>query len=127
MKKRGALDGHRAYASIYTMQKKYDLAVKFLPTAEGLQSATITVASNDPNEPIQTIKVQGTGTKKPEPPPPATDAPPPADDTPTDDGFKPRGDDGCGCHAAPSSSDAAGFAGVALALGAMLRRRRRSS
>jgi tetratricopeptide (TPR) repeat protein len=27
-KKRDALDGHRAYARIYTMQKKYDLAVK---------------------------------------------------------------------------------------------------
>lgn len=107
---------------------KYDLAVKFVPTAEGPQSATITVSSNDPNEPIQTIKVQGTGTKKPEPPapPPATDTPP-ADTTPTDDGFKPRGDDGCGCHAAPTSSDAFGFAAVAIALGAMLRRRRRAS
>ena len=28
MKKRDALDGHRAYMHIYTMQKKYDLAVK---------------------------------------------------------------------------------------------------
>lgn len=108
-------------------KSKYDLAVKFLPTKEGVQSATITVSSNDPNEPVQTISVQGIGTKKPEPPapPPATDEPPAA--PPAEEPAGPAADSGCGCHAAPSSSDAAGLAGFVVALGAMLRRRTRRS
>ncbi len=84
---------------------KYLLAVKFTPTVSGPQTAEIKVKSNDPNEPIQIIRVTGNG----------GDA----------DGGG-RADSGCGCKTAPASSDVPGIAGVGLALAAILRRRRRA-
>jgi MYXO-CTERM domain-containing protein len=108
-----------------TPKSKYDLDVKFVPTAEGAQSADIKVASNDPNEPVQTIHVTGTGVKEAEPTPPA----PPEEEEPVGEPpveeTGPQGDSGCGCHtAAPSPSDFGAFAVAALGLAAMLRRRR---
>jgi MYXO-CTERM domain-containing protein len=97
---------------------KYDLDIVFRPEKEGRQEATITVASNDPNEPTQIIKVTGTG---------AVVAPPAA--PPSGDGdpalpFGPK-DDGCGCHVgAPTTSDVASFGLFALAFAAIRRRRR---
>jgi MYXO-CTERM domain-containing protein len=96
----------------------YSLDVKFTPTAEGVQSADITVTSNDPNEPVQVIKVTGIGTKQPEPP--VVPAPVPEDNSGG------SGDTGCGCRTTPASTDAAGLAFFGVALSALLRRRRRA-
>jgi MYXO-CTERM domain-containing protein len=85
-------------------KEKYLLEVRFTPTAEGPQSAQIKVLSNDPNEPIQIIRVVGNG---------------------GDPNGGNGNSSGCGCKTAPSSSDAAGFAAAFVALAAMLRRRRR--
>jgi MYXO-CTERM domain-containing protein len=97
---------------------KLELDVTFTPDKEGEQSADITVTSNDPNEPVQVIKVTGVGTKAAEPPPA-----PPTD--PNDVGMDPHADNGCGCRTAPAPSGYAAFGAVGLALGAILRRRRR--
>jgi MYXO-CTERM domain-containing protein len=97
---------------------KYDLEVAFKPEKQGLQEATITVASNDPNEPTQTLKVTGTGLA------PNVPAPPPGDDPADDDKFGPKSE-GCGCRVgAPTTSDVAGFGLFALAFAAVRRRRR---
>lgn len=93
-------------------KEKFSLDIKFTPTEEGPQSAEITVTSNDPNEPVQVIKVSGTGTKVVVPPEPE---PEPA-----------RGEDsGCGCRTAPAPTGYAAFGAVGIALAAILRRRRR--
>jgi MYXO-CTERM domain-containing protein len=102
-------------------KEKLDLEVVFTPASEGPQSAEITVTSNDPNEPVQIIKVTGMGTKPAAPPPPASE---PADDD-DDEGFGPRADNGCGCRTAPSPSGYAALGGVGIALATLLRRRRR--
>lgn len=95
---------------------KYDLDVAFRPTKDGLQTAEITVTSNDPNQPVQVIEVTGTGTLAPPPEPEEFSRPSP---------------DGCGCRTtAPASSDAAGlglfglFGLFGLAVAALVRRRR---
>ncbi|MBX3200533.1 MAG: DUF1573 domain-containing protein [Labilithrix sp.] len=108
---------------------KLDLDVTFTPASEGPQSAEITVTSNDPNEPVQIIKVSGVGTKPAAPTSPTT---PGGGATDGDDdgdgaGFEPRDTSGCGCRTAPSSSGYAALGGIGLALGAALRRRRRTS
>lgn len=108
---------------------KLDLDVTFTPAKEGPQSAEITVTSNDPNEPVQIIKVSGVGTKpaaKPtSPTTPGGESVVIDDDD--DSGFEPRDTSGCGCRTAPSSSGYAALGGVGLALGAVLRRRRKAS
>ncbi|MBN9160774.1 MAG: hypothetical protein J0I07_07420 [Myxococcales bacterium] len=101
-----------------------DLDVTFTPSKEGPQTAEITVTSNDPNEPVQIIKVSGVGTK------PATKPAPPSTeptDTGDDDGtaIGPRDTSGCGCRTAPASSGYAAFGVAGIALAAVLRRRRR--
>ena len=102
-------------------KEKLDLDITFIPAEKGVQSAEITVTSNDPNEPVQIIKVTGTGL---EPEAPAPPAPGPTTDD-GDDGFGPRANNGCGCRTVPASSRHAALGGVAIALAAVLRRRRR--
>ena len=102
-------------------KEKLELDVTFTPASEGPQSAEITVTSNDPNEPVQIIKVTGTGTKPAAPAPPSTE---PSDDD-DDDGFTRRADNGCGCRTAPAPSGYAALGGLGIAVAAMLRRRRR--
>lgn len=99
-------------------KSKYDLNVKFVPTAAGPQSATITVVSNDPNEPQQQIKVTGTGLELPKPPA--------AQVIETNEPLaEPSSDSGCGCRtASTSSSDTAGGALMALFAASLIRRRR---
>jgi MYXO-CTERM domain-containing protein len=89
---------------------KTALEVKFTPTAAGPQSAEIKVESNDPNEPTQIIKVTGNGTPREEEEPAPPGPPPP---------------EGCGCRTAPSPMNGAAFAAGAIALGALIARRRR--
>ncbi|HEY8079013.1 MAG TPA: choice-of-anchor D domain-containing protein, partial [Labilithrix sp.] len=95
----------------------YALDVKFTPGKVGAQAADITVASNDPNEPAQTIHVTGNGVQVPTPPAP------PAEEPTTDDQPIPRGDNGCGCRAAPTSGEIAPYALFGLV--ALVARRRR--
>lgn len=108
----------------------YVLKVKFKPTKSGLQQGTITVTSNDPDEPIQTIKVRGNGVGEDLPPEddagtggsgPSNEGG--AADTVYDPGAS--NDGGCGCTTAPTGYGNA-IAGLALAgLGlAFLRRKR---
>ncbi len=109
----------------------YDLKVAFKPTKSGVQTGTITVNSNDPDSPVQTIEVRGIG-----------EGPdlPGADDGGTggssggnDAGlagtvYSPSAsnDGGCGCTTAPVRYGNAA-AGLALAgLGLALLRRKRS-
>lgn len=107
--------------TVVAAKGKYDLEVSFKPTDAGPQSADITVTSNDPNEPVQVIKVTGNGAQ------PTVDEPktPGDDNSGGDVNNNGNGDSGCGCRTAPSSSDAAGFGVVGLVLAAVLRRRRR--
>ena len=104
----------------------YALAVVFTPTKEGAQSATITVKSNDPDQPSQTIAVNAKGTAVPVVAPPAEAPPATPAETPADEPFAGQVDDGCGCRTAPASSSSAALAGLAL-LGALVVRRRRSN
>ena len=99
-------------------KKDYDLAIKFTPAKEGAQSATITVKSNDPDQPLQTIAVTAHGTAVPVPPRATPDAPP------SDEPYGRQTDSGCGCHTVPVSSSGGAFAGLAMALALGLRRRR---
>jgi MYXO-CTERM domain-containing protein len=99
-------------------KKDYALAIKFTPSKEGAQSATITVKSNDPDQPSQTIAVTANGTAVPVPPAAAPDAPP------SDEPYGRQTDSGCGCHTVPVSSSSGALAGLAL-LGALALRRRR--
>jgi MYXO-CTERM domain-containing protein len=97
------------------MKAKEDvnLDIKFTPTKEGVQTAEITVTSNDPNEPVQKITVTGTGTKLPVP-------------DSTEPETKPATDSGCGCRTTGSApTNYAAFGGVGLALAALIRRRRK--
>jgi len=110
---------------------KYVLKVTFKPTKSGVQNGTITVKSNDPDSPVQTVQVRGIGEGQ--------DLPDPEDggtggsgggqneggaaETVYDPGSS--NDGGCGCTTAPVAYGNA-IAGLALAgLGlAMLRRKR---
>ncbi len=91
------------------------LDVKFTPASVGAQAADITVASNDPNEPSQTIHVTGNGVQVPTPPA----AEPPPDDQPIE-----RGETGCGCRAAPTGGEVAPYALLGIVALAARRRRR---
>jgi len=101
---------------IINSKDKSALGITFTPAKSGLQTADITITSNDPNEPVQVIKVQGIGTDKP--------APAAEPEAPFERGDV---DSGCGCRTATGSSPlgALGLAGVGLALGAVVARRRR--
>lgn len=92
----------------------YELEVKFTPTSDGPASADITVESNDPNEPVQIIKVTGNGARI-------------DDGTGDGEGFN-RGDvdSGCGCKTTPAPTNAAGLGVFGIGLVALLRRRRRA-
>lgn len=104
-------------------KSKLPFEVVFTPAKAGVQNADITITSNDPNEPVQVMKVTGIGTEVPAPP--STGG-----DEPEDDGFK-RGphESGCGCKTVSDTTTHGGYAALGIALGlAMLGwRRRRSS
>jgi MYXO-CTERM domain-containing protein len=101
-------------------KKDYALAIKFTPAKEGVQTATITVKSNDPDQPVQTINVTANGTAVPVPPAAAAPEAPPSDEP-----YGRQTDSGCGCHTTPISGTSGAFAGLAL-VGALALRRRRS-
>lgn len=95
----------------------YDLEVKFTPVSTGPASADITVESNDPNEPMQVIKVTGNGARLEEP------------GTSDTTGAQGNGavDSGCGCRTTtPAPTGFAGVGVVGLGLAALLRRRKKS-
>jgi MYXO-CTERM domain-containing protein len=93
---------------------KASVVVNFEPKTAGAFVGTVTLESNDPDEPSRTVEVRGNAVEQ------AVDGEePPAVDEPEED-------DGCNCEAAgaPASSGSAAWllAGLALVLG---RRRRR--
>ena len=97
---------------------KYDLEVLFVPNNAGPAAATITVKSNDPNEPKIEIKVTANGANVEAPP--AKAAPEPLALA------QPGSDSGCGCVTAGSSApnSALALGGFALGLAALVNRRR---
>ncbi len=102
-------------------KSQMDLKVRFQPTKNGDSSATITVKSNDPDQPVQTFHVKGNAT-----PSAAAGAPPgePAP-APTPAASQPSANSGCGCRVtAPSLSSEGGTALLGLAALAFVRRRR---
>jgi hypothetical protein len=101
---------------------KLPFEVVFTPAKAGLQTADITITSNDPNEPVQIMKVTGNGTEVPAPPSTGNEEP--------EDDFK-RGphESGCGCKTVKGTTNHGGYAGLGIALGlaAFVSRRRRAS
>ena len=83
----------------------FKLGITFRPTKPGKQEAVITVKSNDPDSPIQQIKVTGMGHGDP------LDEPDDVDDGP-DGGRKNigelSGDDGCACRTSALGTTTAG-------------------
>lgn len=98
---------------------KYKLDIRFVPNNAGPAAATITVKSNDPNEPKIEIKATANGAEPPKPPPPAAEPEPLAVATP-------GSDSGCGCVTAGghAPNTALGLGGFALGLAALVARRR---
>jgi MYXO-CTERM domain-containing protein len=100
---------------------KLPFEVVFTPANPGVQNADITITSNDPNEPVQVMKVTGIGSDVP--------APAATDGEPDDDDFK-RGphESGCGCKTVADTTTHGGYAALGIALGfaALGLRRRRS-
>ncbi|XYH98964.1 choice-of-anchor D domain-containing protein [Sorangium sp. So ce1128] len=97
-----------------------DFAIRFAPKAAGEFTATLLVASNDPDEPEQVVTVRGTGVARPEEQP--------ADVEPADQ------DGGCACRAAAGAprggAGGGGWAAAGLSLAALaggLGRRRRAA
>jgi hypothetical protein len=105
---------------------KLPFEVVFTPAKAGVQTADITITSNDPNEPVQVMKVTGIGTEVPAPPATGGDEPE------SDDGFN-RGphESGCGCKTVADATTPGrggyGYAalGIALGLATLTTRRRR--
>ena len=97
-----------------------DSAVRFTPTRSGDFKAQLTIASNDPSDPIQIIELTGHA------PQIKVNSPPPAEeDTSTPDEVA-----GCGCHTAGEASNTEGglgAAGLFLALAVVRRRRARGA
>lgn len=96
-------------------ETEIDLVIRFAPKAAGEHTATVLVASNDPDTPEQVIIVRGVGLARPE--------------QPQDGGEPPAQDSGCACRAAAQRGDGGAFAAAGLSLAALasgLRRRRRA-
>jgi MYXO-CTERM domain-containing protein len=93
-----------------------DSAVRFMPTQAGFFTAHLTIASNDPSDPIQTIELRGRALR-------TTLKYPAVEDDPT---TTPDEVAGCGCRTAGehgSTEGGLGAAGLIVAL-AIVRRRR---
>lgn len=101
----------------------YDLKITFQPSGDAPASATITVKSNDPDSPEQTFQVGGNGASI------GDDSSDDSDGTPATKKKKAAAaSDSGGCSMAATgagSSSTSAFAGLALALGALLAGRRR--
>ena len=105
-----------------TPKSQGNIAVRFQPTKDGPATGTITVKSNDPDQPVQTFNVKGNAEKAAVAggAPPAADPPPPVPTT------APGTNSGCGCRmTTPSLSGEAGTALLGLAALAFVRRRAR--
>lgn len=76
----------------------FDSAVRFMPTKNGPFEATLFVASNDPNDAVQTIKLKGVGFGGPE------EVEPPTIDQ----------DSGCACRVADGGSPRSSTGAIAL-------------
>ncbi len=102
----------------------HDSAVRFIPSHAGEFHAVLIVASNDPDEPIQQVKLRGVGVDVPPPDLEAALADAPAAEEPAGDVTGESG--GCGCRAAGEGHGAPTGAWIGIAaLAAVARRRRR--
>lgn len=106
-------------------KSSYELEIAFAPEGSGPASSTITVKSNDPDSPKQSIKVSANG-----PPPPAAEedeAAEDADEPETNDAPvpTPRASDGCSLVATGTGAPAVSPFALALGLALLVRRRRR--
>lgn len=112
--------------------KSEDIQIRFAPKALGAFSTTMTIASNDPDSPLQTVQLKGEAV------PPGT-APTTGDDAGGDDaGFEPseagagfyndQQDGACGCRVVGTKerSTLPMWAGLALLGAAIVTRRRRA-
>ena len=98
-------------------KSKYELQLKFNPANAGSAQADITVASNDPDSPLQTFKIGANG---------ADVGGPDADSKDGLPGAAPAADSGCGCKTAGTTTSTGGWAGIGLlALGITVAARRR--
>ena len=111
---------------------EFDIEVRFAPRSAGKITGKLTVTTNDPDTPVVTVDLSGTGEGK-------DLGPDPDDEQPTSDGgthkdgssaaddvLDSESDSGCGCTVPGSSNfGAAGAALAALALGTVAARRRR--
>jgi MYXO-CTERM domain-containing protein len=86
-------------------------ALRFAPRSAGVHTAVLTLASNDPDAPSQTIELTGVGTE--------TGA-----SAPVDPGGGSEADGGCGCRLAPSAPGRAPLLWLGAVLAFALRRRR---
>jgi MYXO-CTERM domain-containing protein len=87
-----------------------DTAVRFMPKKNGEFTATLFIASNDPNDPVQEIVLKGIGFGGP------------SETGPSDDISQ---ESSCACRTAPNAAPAPAFALAALAGATIVLRRRR--
>jgi MYXO-CTERM domain-containing protein len=102
--------------------KTTQATVSFVPQDAGPFTGTLMVTSNDPNAPLQIVQLKGNAKEKPVPPPePDAGAPPGETDTAV------ASEEGnCACRAAgESGGGSSGVAGLAVAVAALVMRRRR--
>ncbi len=104
----------------------YELTISFTPEGSGPSSSTITVKSNDPDSPEQSIKVSANG-----PPTPAEDAEEPVEEEAptTDDAPAPvrKSSGGCAFVATGTHAPAVSPIAVVFGLGLLARRRQKRS
>jgi MYXO-CTERM domain-containing protein len=109
--------------------KTGDVQIRFAPKKLGPFQATLTLASNDPDLPIQTVTLKGQGVE------PGTAPPDPEEDGGSSywpdagEGFyvQSNEDGGCGCRTSGRSSGIPMWAGLALMGAAVVLRRRRQA
>ena len=106
--------------------ERFELGVTFHAYTPGTQSATITVTSNDPDEPVQTVFVSGVAWGDKIEPPPEEQCSGRGCSEPTRRSSSATDDGGCGCGVVSSSAHTWGLSSLFLGLVAFgLRRLRR--
>ena len=103
-------------------KSSYELEISFTPEGSGPSSSTITVKSNDPDSPEQSIKVSANGPPEPEP---AAEVEAEEEEPGVDEPSAPKRNvsDGCSFVATGTSAPAISPFALALGLGLLVRRR----
>ena len=98
-------------------KSQMDLKITFTPSSNAPATATITVTSNDPGDPVQTFDVAANGAAG------SGSNPATPDDDDDDDSDDAKASSGCSTNGASGTTSGVGVAGIALV--AVLRRRRK--